>query len=230
MTGSRQLPLRFPEPALTFDTMVLSACNRGAVAAARRVQHWPYHVFCLIGPPKCGLTSLARAWAEENKGVLLAHDALAADLDIETGPAMMAIDRADQLSQDAQLLNLISALKRRNGRLLLTARTPPTQWLNSSADLASRLKSAPLAEIAPPDEPMMRARLRGAARRGFINLPQQVEDYLVPRLGLSYVAIEEMMDDLSGRMAGRELTVPLAREILDAADGQSGLFSKGDNA
>ncbi len=230
MSRSRQLPLRFPERLPTFEDMTISACNRGAIAAVRRTAHWPYHVFCLIGPPRSGLTSIAKAWAEQFKGIYL-DAAINTDLSaLTTGslPQYIAIDNAEHLGKSEQFLNLVSAIGRTKGRLLLTSETAPSQWGSQSPDLASRLKSAPLGALAAPDEDMMRARLRVSARHAFMELPRAVEDYLVTRLGLSYTAIEEMVDQLAGAVSGRELTVPLAREILEQELGQGSLLDSGE--
>ncbi len=222
----QQLPLRFPQPLPGFEDMTISASNRGPIAAARRIEHWPYHVFCLIGAPRSGLTSIAKAWANQVGAMYVDAendpDALKDGSRFEDSQ-YIAIDRADLLVDDAELLTLISATRRLGGRLLLTARQAPTNWNNSSADLASRLKSAPLAELDAPDEEMMRARIAIAAKSAFIKIPPAVEEYLVTRLGLSYAAIEDMVERISGEMGGRELTVHLVREILEIDTGQGDL-------
>lgn len=219
MSDPRQLPLTFPEEALSFEDMALTAANRGAVAAARRVEHWPYPTFCVVGPQRSGLTTLAKAWAAQYEAAELDPD-LAAIADpagleqIAQGYAV--IDRADCVTDEKRLLALISAVERLNGRLLCTAITSPSEWRTSfSADLMSRLKSAPIARIDHPDEDMMRARLRRAAARSVLTLSKNVEDYLVLRLGLSYLAIEDTVQRLAGAAGSRALTVPLARDVLE---------------
>ena len=98
--------------------------------------------------------------------------------------------------------------------ILLTAHTPPSHWVFQSPDLNSRLQSAPLAEVPAPDEELMRARLRRACARSYLDLPNVVEDYLVTRLGLDYSQIEQSAELLAGATGDRPLTIPLAREIL----------------
>ena len=65
-----------------------------------------------------------------------------------------------------------------------------------------------------PDEELMRARLRRACARSYLDLPSVVEDYLVTRLGLDYSQIEQSAELLAGATGERPLTIPLAREIL----------------
>ncbi|MDJ0920687.1 MAG: hypothetical protein QNI84_06135 [Henriciella sp.] len=222
MSDPRQLPLTFPENQLGFDDMALTAANRGAVAAARRVDHWPYSTFCVVGPERSGLTTLVKAWVAHFEGVLLDPDLEAvgdaARLE-QIAAGYVAIDRSDLVSDERRLLALVSAVERLNGRLLCSATTSPAEWRTSlSPDLMSRLKSAPIARIEEPDEDMMRERLRRAAARSMLTLTKNVEDYLVLRLGLSYLAIEDTVQRLAGATGSRALTVPLAKEVLEFSD------------
>lgn len=221
MSGPGQIPLRFPEQSLNFEEMEITASNRGVIAAVRKVEMWPYHVFCLIGPAQSGLTTIANAWAAERNGEVLSSDAFEglsrADLE-DLAAGAVAIDRADQIASETQLLNAISLVERLGGRLLLTAGHAPSHWHSSSQDLASRLKSTPIADLGAPDEALMRARIQRACKRAYLNLPQAVEDYLVTRLGLSFADIEDAVLRMDGAAAGRPLSVPLAREVLGVDD------------
>lgn len=217
MSEPKQIPIRFPEADLSFDQLTVTPANRAIIAAVSRSDHWPYHVFCLIGSPLSGLTTIAKAWASERTGSCIEGGRLAAlsSDEIETLAANdFAIDRPDMINDDANLLFAISAAGRLGSKVLLAARSAPATWNSSSADLMSRLKSAPLAEIPNPDEPLMRARLRRACDRTYLNMPSVVEDYLVTRLGLDYSRIEYVIEALAGLAADRPLTVPLAREVL----------------
>lgn len=217
MSPSRQIPLKFPEDALSFETMEITSANRAVCAALRNVERWPYHAFCLIGASGSGVTTLAKAWAEDRSGRFL----LAADLDRikpkdidEIASQDVAIDDVDALKRVDGLLLLLSSVERHGTHALLSAHTVPSNWEFGSPDLNSRLKAAPLAEIAPPDEAMMRARLKRAFARSVLAVPKSVEDYLVTRLGLDYSQIEHVAEQLAGASGERPLTVPLAREIL----------------
>jgi len=197
--------------------MAITPSNRAAIAAVRRVEHWPYHVFCLIGSAQSGLSTIARAWAHERGGPYLTGAAFgelgAGDAEAVAGGAL-AIDRGDEVTPADALLSIISAVGRLGGKLLLTARQAPAQWQATSPDLMSRLKAAPIADLAAPDEALMRARIRRACTRAYLKLPEAVEDYLVIQLGLSFVNIEEAVTRLDGAATERALSVPLAREVL----------------
>lgn len=217
MPPSRQIPLQFPEAALSFDEMAITDANRAICAAIRNVQRWPNHAFCICGSDRSGVTTLAMAWSAEREASYLS----AADF---AGKSLKAIDRlaesdvaiddVDQLKKADQLLHLMSAIKRHGHNLLLAAHSVPSNWKFQSPDLNSRLKAAPLAEIPAPDEALMRARLKRAFARSVLKLPKPVEDYLVTRLGLDYSHIEHSVELLAGASGERPLTIPLAREFL----------------
>ena len=218
MKRPRQLPIKFPEPKLELSDFILTDANRSAVEAALNVSRWPHFLFCLIGPRGSGLSTLCRIWADEVDGTHLS----AAQLDSLTSADMtdlssrhVVLDEADAVKDDQKLLLLISAAKRLGGRLLLTGHASPGQWKSATKDLTSRLQAAPLVQIGPPDEPMMRARLQAVAQGQFMTMPQSVEDYLLIRIGLRYDLVAPVIEALAGAVGGRELTVPLAREILE---------------
>lgn len=229
MKTPRQLPLKYPEPRLGLKDFILTEANRGPVESALRPDVWPYPVFCLSGPRGAGLSTLCEIWAEEIDGVLLrASDvnALKPEAFEDLSSGRVVVDEADAVTNEQALLLLISAIDRLGGRLLLTAHNPPSQWRAATKDLASRLQAAPLAQIGPPDEAMMRARLQAVSKAQFMQMPKAVEDYLLIRIGLRYDLVTPTIEALSGAVGGRELTVPVAREILEH---QPELFDLGDD-
>lgn len=228
-TGSeddRRPPLLgFPAARASWDELVVGAANEAAIRLAGRPEAWATHALCVTGPAKCGLSWLAAAWAERFAGRYLSaaefaglkHGAL-------DGLAEMpvAIDDADQLAgrRDDIFLSFLNIAGMRGGRVLLAAHRPPGQWRSESADLRSRLNAMPVTEIGPPDEAHYRARLAAAARQRFMKLSPETINYLVPRLELSYEAVEHFMDRLSGAVseAGRAPGLMLARSVLEELD------------
>ncbi len=215
---SGQIPLNFSEPPISFGSMSISDANRAVVAAIRKVDRWPYHGFTVIGPPKSGLTTLARAWARERSAVYLTgagFDALKLEQIEQIAEQDIVVDDVDLLQDANALLMALSAVKRRGQCILLTSHIAPAVWSFQSPDLRSRLKAAPLAQVPAPDEELMRYRLSRALARSCLEVPKTVEDYLVTRLGLDYSVIEEAADLLAGASGERPLSIPLAREILE---------------
>jgi chromosomal replication initiation ATPase DnaA len=227
MTAPRQIPIKFPEDELNFDNLAITDSNRAVISAVRRCQHWPYHVFCLVGPALSGLTTIAKAWAAEQAGVYITgsdYELLSNDQIAGISERNIAIDRPDMIEDMSKLLFGISASKRHNARLLLTTTRAPSLWTHQSKDLESRLKSAPIAQLPAPDEPLLRARLQRACKRAYLSLPETVEDYLVTRLGLDYSRIEETVEALASLAVDRPVTIPLVREVLGLENETANLF------
>mgnify|MGYP001799539687 CR=1 FL=1 len=222
MPPSRQIPLKFPESALSFEDMAITSANRAICSAIRKTDRWPYHAFCLIGPKGSGITTLARAWAAERGATYFDAETLV-NVDVaaieEITDHDLVVDNVETLRDAEILLLMLSGVKRRQTSILLTAHPPPSNWSIPSPDLNSRLHAAPLAQLPAPDEDLMRARFRRAFARSVMAVPESVEDYLVTRVGLDYSQIEHVAELLAGATGDRSLTIPLAREILGDEDG-----------
>ncbi|MEM6557245.1 MAG: hypothetical protein AAF642_15300 [Pseudomonadota bacterium] len=222
MPPSRQIPLKFPESALSFEDMAITSANRAICSAIRKTDRWPYHAFCLIGPKGSGITTLARAWAAERGATYFDAEKLV-NVDVaaieEITDHDLVVDNVETLRDAEILLLMLSGVKRHQTSILLTAHTPPSNWSIQSPDLNSRLHAAPLAQLPAPDEDLMRARFRRAFARSVMAVPESVEDYLVTRVGLDYSQIEHVAELLAGATGDRSLTIPLAREILGDEDG-----------
>ena len=163
---------------------------------------------------------MARAWCREFDGKYFTAKAFSRLRQKELSAladAFVAVNDADEVRKTDSLLTLINTVAAGSGRALLMSRRSPGQWHTRSADLRSRLNSLPVVEIGEPDEPMLKARLEAAAMRHFLKLDADVVKYLVPRLDLSYEAIETFAEKLSERvtLTGRAPSVPLAREVLE---------------
>lgn len=199
--------------------------NATAITLAGRPEAWATHALCITGPAACGLSYLGQAWAQQFDGHWFDADAFCAqklnDLDTLAG-GHVALDDADIIAarKDELLLNFFNLVASRGGRLLLLAHSGPSGWRTGIADLRSRLNALPATEIDPPDENHVRARLRAAAAQRFMKLSPETINYLVPRIDLSYEAIETLMDKLSGAvsMAGKAPGLALARSVLEGLD------------
>jgi hypothetical protein len=225
---SGQIPLRFPEAKLLFEDMAITPSNRGVIAAVRRADHWPHYAFGLIGAAQSGLSTIATAWAVERGGQMLSAASFdnfdRADVERFCGGSVV-LDRIDLVTDETRLLWLFSVIERLKGRLLVTAQTAPTQWSVASPDLRSRFKAMPVGDLGLPDEPLMRARIRRACQRAYLNLPPAVEDFLVTRLGLDYERIERAILRLDGAVSeGRALSIPLVKDVLDLRETDYDLF------
>ena len=105
--------------------------------------------------------------------------------------------------------------------MLLTAATPPSRWPVTLADLASRLRAAPVAAIEAPDDALIEAVLVKQFGDRQLRIGPEIVAYLVPRIERSFEGIQKTVAalDSAAMAAGRPVTVPLAGEVLGHLDG-----------
>lgn len=218
--GERQLrlPLERHGPGLPF---VVSDCNAVAV---RRLEHWPDGagaVLALYGPPGCGKSRLAAAWAER-VGALVLRGEEAALLDpIEAEGRPILLDDA-QDADDEALFHLINLAQSGGGALLLASRAAPRTWACALPDLRSRLDAVVSVALESPDDMVLAAILRARFAARSIAPADDLIAYLVARIGRSADEAEAVVDRLDA--AHRPVTRTLARQLLDAEAETPDLF------
>ena len=220
MTGLRQLPLPLAHrPALAADDFLVADSNRAAAAWLDRWPDWPGPALAIIGPEGAGKTHLARIFAERSgaaffEGARLAMAALSPL--IEGAPAAVVVDDGDRVPDWAILFHLYNILAARQGHLLVTARRAPARWGIGLADLASRLATAPIAAITPPDDALLSAVLAKHFSDRGIAVDPGVIAFLATRIERSFAAAQGVAAaiDRHALAAGRRVTLPLVRAAL----------------
>lgn len=156
----RQLPLDLPaRPALHREDFLAAPGNAAALALIDAFPDWSARVVCLVGPEGAGKSHLAAIFAERAGARTLA----ARDLQREDVPAALAAgalvleDLEPGDFSEAALFHLLNLAREQQAWLLMTARTPPAQFVLATADLASRLRAVPVFEIAPADDALLAA-------------------------------------------------------------------------
>ena len=170
----------------------------------------------LIGPPGAGKTHLAHIWAAETGARMLDAASLPVLLPDLHPDAAIAIDNADALRNDAALFHLYNLLAPQ-GRLLLTAATPPRHWGLALPDLYSRLQTITQCHIDPPDDALLSAVLVKLFTDRQITVPPNLIAYLVTRMERSIAAARSLVAELDATALarGRPVTRALAGEVLD---------------
>lgn len=197
---------------------LVSDSNRAAFELVQRWPAWPARALALYGPPGSGKTHLAHLWCERSGAALVAGEDAAALNAPEALPAAVAVDNAERASERA-LLHLYNLCLERGGSLLLTLPAPPAALDITLADLASRLRSLPVAGIAPPDDALLTAvLLKHFGDRGIAVAPQVVA-FLTARMERSFAAAAALaarLDRLSLESGRGGVTLKIAREALAA--------------
>ena len=220
---AEQLSFRLPaRPALGREDFFVSPANAGAVAVVSQDAGWPLGKLALVGPEGAGKTHLAHVWAAETGArILSAADLPALVLSELAAGDRVAVEDAEGACGDPEaeraLFHLHNLLLAGGGRLLLTARTRPARWPVALADLRSRVAGMAVAELAPPDDPLLTAVLvKLFADRGIAVAPPLVT-YLASRIDRAFSAAHDVVErlDRAALAEGRPVTRALAARLLD---------------
>ena len=209
--GTFDLPV---EPRFERADFLVSDSNRGALEMIERWPAWSAPALALYGPTGSGKTHLAHLWAVRSSALLVAGEALTLDAAADL-PAALAVDNAER-SPELALLHLYNLMRERGGSLLLTMPAPPAALTIGLADLASRLRSLPVAGIAAPDDALLAAVLVKHFADRQLRVAPEVFAYLVPRMERSFAAAARLAARLD-RLAledRRPVTIKLARAVL----------------
>ena len=213
---ARQLRLSLKRPApFTRETFIQGASNAQAVAALDAWPRWPGGALVLVGADGVGKSHLAQAWATVAKAVTL--DREHPDVGAAAGRAVLLEDVDQGVGAEA-LFHLINLAAHDGASLLLTARKAPATWPAELPDLRSRLNALMVAEIAPPDDDVLRGVLKKFFRERNIRPNDDVYPYLLRRMERSIPGAQEIVRRLDETDDGqmRPISRVLAREILEA--------------
>lgn len=221
--------------------MIEAESNREAALFASRPELWPSPLACLVGPTGCGKSHIGR---ERFSGAV----ALSAELLGGGGPAarlspagaagrfwfddLDVAHRRARSAGTAQLLetalfHLINELAVGGGRLLISAGEAPAHWPVALPDLRTRLNTALVLWIGPPDDALLGAYLeRRLAERG-LAAGARVTEFLLARIGRDFASLEAATEALD-RAALRErrcVTRDFAARVLGLRPARSAATS-----
>jgi len=173
----------------------------------------------LIGPKGAGKTHLAHVWAAAHQARLIHLRDLPALLPDLAPDAALAIDDADAAPRDEPALFHLWNRLAPQGRLLLTAATPPRDWGLALPDLFSRLQTLPQVTLTPPDDALLCAVLVKLFADRQVTVPANLIPYLLARMERSIGAARALVArlDAAALAKGRPITRTLATEVLGPA-------------
>ena len=174
----------------------------------------------LDGLEGSGKTHLARIWTRRAEArFLTAADIWSiADPLQRLGPARAAVvENADQVADETILLHLYNLLAERQGHLLLTSRRPLAAWPCRLPDLRSRLATAWMVHIEPPDDALLAAVLVKLLTDRQLPVEGEVVRYLLARMERSFAAVRRLVEalDRASLCARRPVSLHLARSVLE---------------
>jgi chromosomal replication initiation ATPase DnaA len=219
----RQLPLDLAlDPRFGREDFLVGTSNEAAFEAIERWPEWPAPVLMLVGPEGSGKSHLAAIWAQVSRA-----DTLSARYLGRRSPASFATCKALVLEDadvdglaEASLFHLMNIFRDSGAALLITARRRPDLWGLATPDLLSRLRLAPVAEIHPPDDALLRALIVKLFIDRQLIVDTNVVEYVLARIERSFAAVAATVDalDREALALGRRVTRPVAAQVLGRND------------
>ena len=235
MLFSPQIPLQLePRRPDRFDYFVAGP-NENALAAVRQLLDEPGGSLFLSGPVGSGKSHLLNALchAARENGLAAFYIALkrlpeeaAASLEGLQVLDLVCVDDLESVAGNPVWENALFAcfneVRAARGRLLVSSSLPLASLELGLPDLASRLAWGVRQNLRFPDDDGKLEILQQRARTLRIDLPEDVQNYLLKRgkrdISSLLQALEQLKD---AAFAGkRKITVPLAREILKKESGE----------
>lgn len=215
----KQLAFDLPlDPRFGREDFLVGPANEAAYALIEAWPDWPDPVLVLTGPPGSGKSHLASIWATRAH----AWTVPAAGVTAETvthcvSNGALVVEDIDRAGRDeGALFHLLNLARERKCPVLLTSGVAIDRLGLTVADLRSRLRLAPGAAIAEPDDALLRAVIVKLFVDRQLVVDLRVIDALVLRidrsLGRAREVVTELDRDALGR--GRRITRPLALAVL----------------
>jgi chromosomal replication initiation ATPase DnaA len=201
--------------------------NETALAFVDAWPQWPGVALVLHGPEGAGKSHLAAIWQARAQPLAIDPQQLAGTpartlLGAAQAVLLEDLDRAlAVVPLEEPLFSLWTALAERGGHLLLTARLPPARWALGLPDLASRLRGAAAVTLAAPDDELLAGLLVKLLNDRQVRIAPEVVRFLLPRIERSFAAVHCLAEalDRAALAEHREITVPLARAVLEQEPG-----------
>ena len=207
------MPFASPRRFAEVDFRVAQS-NSEAFTWLARTADWPGGRLALWGESGCGKTHLLHIWAARTGAAVWTGASLHGLPELPAGG--LALDDAEAAGDETALFHLLNATDEARLPLLLASRTPPARWTVRLPDLASRLRAVTSVEIGPPEDALRSALLARLLADRQLRLSETVRDWLLTRLPRTAEALGEAVSrlDAVSLEAHRDITVPLAREVL----------------
>ena len=222
-TSPRQLALALDHSeSFAREDFLTGPSNAAAFNLIERWPDWPDRVLLLVGPEGAGKSHLAAIWSQTTGARLVAARALE-DVSLPgmlaTG-ALVVEDLSAGRYDERALFHLLNLVREETGSLLITARLPPAATAIALNDLASRVRSLPVVNLAAPDDALLRAVIVKLFADRQLAVEESLVAYLVTRIERSFAAARmavERLDREAVRLK-RPVTRALAGELFREAE------------
>jgi chromosomal replication initiation ATPase DnaA len=215
----QQLVFELPHrPAMGREDFLVSDSNAAAVALIDRWPDWPVGAAVIAGSKGSGKTHLANVWLLRSGGRIFEASGISRDgVPAIAAAGSAAIENIQELADEAALFHLLNLVREQRLQLLLTTDAAPGDLSVRLPDLRSRLKALPLASIAAPDDPLLRAVLVKLFADRQLSVEPHVIDYVLVRMERSMLGAEHLVAeaDRQALRLQRRVTRAVAAAALD---------------
>lgn len=219
---SRQLTFDLPpQQNLGRNDFIVTPATALALCAIDRWRDWPGGKMLLVGPEGAGKTHLAAIWVAGCGGCrIAARDLPGLDLAGLAAMRAVAVEDADQIAGNHEAETALFHLHNMlipEGRLLVSAASPPRDWGLVLPDLLSRLQAAALTRIEAPDDALLYGVLAKLFADRQLQPPASLIPWAVARMPRSIRAARHLVERMDSLALARGCApgLRLAAEILD---------------
>jgi chromosomal replication initiation ATPase DnaA len=223
VSAPRQLPLPLRHaPSFAREDFLESPANAAALALVEAWPRWPAPLMLLVGPAGSGKSHLAAIFAALSGATRLSGRELATiDPNAAARAPALVIDDADQAgAAEAPFFHLLNLVRAAGAAVLMTAKAAPDLWGVATPDLLSRLRLAPLVEIAAPEPPLIEAVLMKLFSDRQMSVEPSLTAYIARRLDRSLGAARALVEalDAEALAQGRKVTRGMAAALLKGGE------------
>ena len=217
-----QIPFDFDHrPALGGEDFLVAPSNAEAVKWVEMWPNWPRPVLVIVGLAGSGKTHLANVFLAQSQARLLTPEdlKLGADkaLDGQTALVLEDIQGFVDAGLSENLFHLYNLAVEDGKKILMTSTQAPARLNIQLKDLSSRLKTATVAEILPPDDALLAALIVKQFSDRQLSINQDVLDYMMSRMNRSFAGVRDLIKavDTLALAEQRAITKPLVRRVLN---------------
>ncbi|TAK49952.1 MAG: chromosomal replication initiator DnaA [Xanthobacteraceae bacterium] len=219
----QQLALTLPHAeSLSRDDFLEGPSNAAALALIDRWPDWPAAMLVICGPEGAGKSHLAAIWATRaGARTVAARSLTVAEVPEALTTGAVALENvAPGKFDERALFHLINLAREQGCFVLMTARSLPSGWTLEVPDLASRLRAVPVANVAPPDDALLRGLIVKLCADRQMEVDEALVNYVASRIERSFAAVHAIVARLDAealrlrRPVTRALAVELMRDSL----------------
>ncbi|MDB1135032.1 DnaA ATPase domain-containing protein [Candidatus Anaplasma sp. TIGMIC] len=199
------------------DYVVLDS-NRNTYNLLMNCDFWG--CFVLYGVTGSGKTHLAHMWQKLRKAHFLTYDTVESTMVAIKGSNAVVVENIEHIADEAWLLHCYNCAKENGKPLLMTASVSPRQLNFKLKDLESRILSTMSAELANPNEELLRIMLVKLFTDRQMHTDAKTINYILNNVERSFKKLSDIVNLIDDELAFTSggVTIPFVKSIIRRAD------------